>query len=132
MIKLREPLRTLVGRYEAGLSRDGTHSRTTVTWMCNAIEGFFEDHPRVKHPSQVLITDVEDWKLMKLERYAWNTVRTQLCAIKAFYSWLRNHEELQIDDPVVVPPPRPRQPASVAPQMSQAVPSDAYHEPNTI
>ena len=105
---LNEPIKSLVGKYEAGLHRDGTHSRNTLAWMCDAIEGFFYDHPKVKRPEQILITDVEDWRLAKLQDYSWNVVRRDLGALRAFYNWLRRDGDYpNLDNPVFVPPPRP-------------------------
>lgn len=105
---LNEPIRTLVGRYEAGLARDRSHSRATLIWMCEAIEGFFYDHPKIKRPEQILITDVEDWRLAKGTAYKPNVVRKDLCALKAFYNWLRREDPAytNLDNPVWVPPPQ--------------------------
>lgn len=99
----------LIGRYEAGLVRERTHSHRTLKWICEAIEGFFEDHPKMKRPEQVLITDVEDWRAMRLARGdAWNVIRRDLGALKAFYNWLRREEPEYsgLDNPVYVPRPR--------------------------
>jgi site-specific recombinase XerD len=79
--------------------------------MCKALEGFFADHPRVKRPEQIQITDSEDWRISKLDSgVAWNVVRKDLCAVKAFYSWLRReHEDYSsLDNPIYVPPPAPK------------------------
>lgn len=110
---LNEPIRTLVGRYEAGLARDRSHSSSTLRWMCEALEGFFYDHPKVKRPEQVLITDVEDWRLAKLQDNSWNSVRKDLCALKAFYRWLAREEPAYsgLDDPVYVPLPQSHKPS---------------------
>lgn len=108
---LNEPIRTLVGRYEAGLARDRSHSRATLRWICEAIEGFFYDHPKVKKPEQILITDVEDWRLAKMERNAPNCVRRDLCAVKAFYSWLLRETEYRGDNPVWIPPVQSKPPS---------------------
>lgn len=107
--RLSEPLRSFVGRYEATLASEPTHSASTLRWMCEAIEGFFYDHPKVKKPEQILITDVEDWRLAKLQNNSWNSVRKDLCALKAFYNWLRSEPEYSsLDNPVYVPLPQTR------------------------
>jgi site-specific recombinase XerD len=106
---LREPLRSLVGQYEATLVTDRTHSHKTIRDFCDAIEGFFYDHPETKRPEQILIVDVEDWRLAMEERMAPNTVRKYLCCVKAFYSWLRKTGR-NIEDPVVIPKPRAANP----------------------
>jgi hypothetical protein len=110
---LNEPIRTLIGRYEAGLARDRNHSSSTLLWVCDAIEGFFYDHPRVKRPEQILITDVEDWRLAKLETYGANMVRKDLGALKAFYRWLAHElpEYSGLDNPVWYPLPETAKPA---------------------
>jgi hypothetical protein len=75
--------------------------------MCEAVEAFFYDHPKVKKPEQVSICDVEDWRLAKLEENAWNCVRRDLGALKAFYNWLIREEPeyCGLDNPVWVPQP---------------------------
>ena len=103
------PVDVLIGRWEAGLVRDGTHSHATLKWMCDAVEGFFADHQRVKYPEQIQITDSEDWRIGKLDDgVAWNVVRADLCAVKAFFNYLRReHEEYSgLDNPIYVPPPK--------------------------
>jgi hypothetical protein len=111
---LKEPLRSLVGKYEAGLVSDRSHSHQLIRDFCDAIEGFFYDHPETKRPEQILICDVEDWRLAMEERFAPNTVRKQLCAIKAFYSWLRKEsgylprDQQEVLDPIVIPKPTVR------------------------
>lgn len=104
---LREPVRSLVGKYEATLVREGS-SKATVLWMSEAIEGFFYDHPRVSRPEQVLITDVEDWKEARLALgHKPNCVRRDLCGLSGFYSFLPKIG-YEVDQPVVIPPYRPR------------------------
>lgn len=115
---LPEPIRTLIAKYEANLlsNRSGSkYARTTFTAMCDFVEGFFYDHPETKRPEQILLGDVEDWRLAMEERFAPNTVRRALCALKAFYSWLRRDSEYvarqdgvvrEVLDPVVIPKPQ--------------------------
>jgi len=104
---LNEPIRSLVGEYEAGLVRDGTYRHSTILWYCDAIEAFFYDHPKVKRPEQILITDVEDWRLAKQREYSYVTVRTDLCALRAFFNWLIREKGVEMDCPVFVPPAHP-------------------------
>ena len=114
---LREPLRTLIGRYESGMLRGRRFKHSWFKDWCETIEGFFYDHPKAKKPEQILIVDVEDWRLAMEERFSPNTVRSALCALKAFYSWLREESgylavkdgiSREVEDPVVIPKPRPR------------------------
>lgn len=84
--------------------------------MADAVEDFFYDHPKTKRPEQILGVDVEDWRQAMSERYAPNTVRKYLCALKAFYSWVRKDSDYapkegwEVLDPVVIPKPSPRLP----------------------
>lgn len=115
---LNEPLRTLIGRYEAGLAREHRISSKTLRWMCEAIEGFFYDHPKVKRPEQILITDVEDWRLAKRADNAPNCIRRDLGALHAFYSWLQREEPeySTLDNPAWIPPVEaPQPPLAAAP-----------------
>jgi site-specific recombinase XerD len=126
---LNEPIRTLVGQYEAGLHRDRNHSRSTLLWMCEDIEGFFYDHPRAKRPEQILITDVEDWRIAKQNDAAPNCVRRALCALKAFYAWMARElpEYSMLDNPVWIPPvaaKNPRPDRGVTAQHPDFVPTE--------
>lgn len=123
---LNEPLRSLIGRYEAGLVREGTHSKATILWMSEDIEGFFYDHPRVKRPEQIQITDVEDWRLAKNETAAPNSVRRALCALKAFYNWLKDEPEYGLlDNPVWVPKPTAKLPRNSPSSVTVSPPQPA-------
>ena len=102
---LREPLRTLIGKWEAHLISNHRGDHHTTRSMCENVEGFFYDHSKIKRPEQILITDVEDWRLAKLEDYSWNTVRSALCHLKTFYNWLIRETDYKGDCPVWVPLP---------------------------
>lgn len=107
---LREPLRSLIGKYEANLIKEHKSTSKTLRWMCDAIEGFFYDHPSTKTPEAILITDVEDWRLARLDAgHAWNSVRRDMCALRSFYSWLIESGR-EVVCPVVIPPPQKRIP----------------------
>jgi hypothetical protein len=104
---LREPVRSLVGQWEATMAANPAHLKSSLRNSCEAVEAFFYDHPRVSRPEQVLITDVEDWRLARLANgNAPNTVRTALGALKTFYRWLMYAKDLRLEDPVVVPLPQ--------------------------
>jgi site-specific recombinase XerD len=107
--QLNEPIRSLVGRYEAGLVRERTHSEATLRSIEENIEAFFYDHPKVRRPEQVLITDVEDWRLARLDSGdAPNSVRHALCSLKTFYNWLIRETDFRGDNPVWIPPVQSR------------------------
>jgi hypothetical protein len=102
---LQEPIRSLVGKWESALVSNGPHSHGTLRWMCDAVEGFWYDHPKTKRPEQILITDVEDWREARLAAgHCWNVVRRDLCALKAFYSYLVKVLDYRLDNPVNIPP----------------------------
>jgi hypothetical protein len=98
---LREPIRGLVGKWEAAYA--SRPEKSTLTWMnfCNFVESFFYDHPKVSRPEQVLMCDVEDWREARIAAGdAHNSVRSALAALKAFFGWAIREELVQMDNPV--------------------------------
>lgn len=110
MERLREPIRTLVGKFEAQLLREGQHGQY-YRELDDSLYAYFFAFPRKSSPEQFSLADTEDWRIWEADKgRAYSVIRKRLCHIKSFFSWLieevPGYEELA--NPVVVPawPPR--------------------------
>jgi hypothetical protein len=98
--KLREPIRTLVGRFEP-------LARKTSQNYSRSLQKFFSMFPRKSSPEQFSLADILDYREWRREEGApYSTVRSELCTVHGFFSWLQEavpgYEELP--QPVVIPP----------------------------
>ena len=84
----REPLRTLIGQYEAELYSRKLHKNTRRNFSDNLWK-FFSHFPRKSSPEQFHLADCEDYReLRREEGAAYSTIRYELCSVHAFFSWL--------------------------------------------
>ena len=88
MESYRRPLGDYVGRFEAAFLREKHHRRTPAVFS-RSLWKFFSKFPRKSSPAQFAMPDTEDYKVWRLdEGAALNTVRNELRAVRAFFSWL--------------------------------------------
>src|SRR5277367_4506202 len=88
MDKLREPLRTLVGKYESQLLRRRLHRRTSAD-VASSLWRFFRSFPKKSAPEQFAGADVADYRVWRAEQGgAYSTIRKELCHVHMFFSWL--------------------------------------------
>lgn len=102
----REPLRTLIGRYESQFLRE-RHAAKTSCYYAQSLWNFFSHFPRKSSPEQFALADAEDYRVWRAEEGApYSVIRKELCVVKAFFSWLINetsgYEELA--NPILIPP----------------------------
>jgi site-specific recombinase XerD len=112
MERYREPLRTLIGRYESQLLNRRLH-KTTSRLFSQRLWHFFSHFPRKSRPDQFDLSDCEDYRQWRQEEgLAYSTIRSELCVVKAFFNWVAIEEEGEfrgLRNPVEVPPwPQPR------------------------
>lgn len=101
MKPLREPIRSLVGRYEAEKLSE-RHGRRYTRRIGEVLQDFFERFPRKSEPRQFHICDVEDYKeWRRAEGYSYTTVRTEVGVVQGFFNWLIRVEGFDLTNPVV-------------------------------
>ena len=110
----REPLASLVGRWEAHMLAE-RHYWTTPGMYSRSLERFFSKFPKKSAPEQIHLADTEDWRVWRAEEgAAYSTIRKELGAVRAFYSWLINEvggKYADMPNPVIIPVwPEPRGP----------------------
>ena len=75
MEKLREPLRTLIGKYEAQLGCGFETGRSFGQSLWN----FFRHFPKKSRPDQFSLADVQDYRVWRAtEGIAYSTIRKEL------------------------------------------------------
>lgn len=97
--KWRQPLGELVGKWEGDLLRH--HSRAWAAHCGQVIVRFFRHYPRKSHPAQVKVTDVEDYKQLRLAKVSRHTLRSELTALNSFWKFLYFDLGLDIPSPVI-------------------------------
>jgi site-specific recombinase XerD len=99
-----------LGRYVAEFEQ--THvrrrlSRKMPQTFSKSLWEFFSRFPTRKDPRHFYVTDVEDYKQVRLDAgYAWNTVRKELCLVRTFFNWLAREAGLELTNPVIQMEPR--------------------------
>lgn len=97
---MREPLRSLVGRYEAHLV---VRRHKTIAAYDKALQRFFGFFPRKSRPDQFHITDVEDYRFARLaDGAAASSVKMEIGVVSMFFNWLRRAEGLELDNPAAI------------------------------
>ena len=102
----REPLRTLIGQFEAAFLREKHNPKVPKMWS-NSLWAFFSKFPRKSSPAQFSMADVEDWKVWRSEEgMAYNTIRRELSAIRTFFAFIIREvpEFADFPNPVRIPP----------------------------
>jgi site-specific recombinase XerD len=98
----REPLRWLIGRFEAQLARDKVKSFRDIDL---SLWNFFSHFPRKSRPEQFALADAEDYRVWRSdEGRSYATIRKELGHVRMFFRWLQGLPEFEdLAIPVVVP-----------------------------
>jgi site-specific recombinase XerD len=95
-------LAPIIGRWEANCIRNMTSKAAQV--YSHRLQFMWRRWPRKSKPSQVHVTDVNDYLADRLaEGAAFATVRTDLGVLSSFFNYLINELGMELDNPVVIP-----------------------------
>lgn len=101
-------LARLVGRWEAERLRTLCPSANRLRESL-AMERIWASFPKKTHPRQLRVTDVEDYKQDQLKAgRSLVAIRREIATLHTFYNWLRRDLGMEVDNPVILPPPSSR------------------------
>jgi hypothetical protein len=121
----REPLRTLIGKYDAALCRR-KHNKCSAQRGSKALWTYFSYFPRKSSPEQFSLCDTEDFiAARQAEGATFWVLRNELKHVRAFFSFLVNDLQMDLPIPVVVP----RRTSASDAGATQSVPPKSAAEP---
>lgn len=96
-----EPLNSYIARFEQQLGQRRLYA-TTPRKFSWTIWNFFSRLPSRHSPGRIWVTDVEDYKAVRLaEGIAQNTLYREIGFLKTFFNWCINEAGLEMANPVI-------------------------------
>jgi len=99
-----QPLGKYIAEFDQSLLQKRM-ARVQPSRYARALWDFFSRFPQRKDPTRFYVTDVEDYKALKIsEGLAANTVRGRLCILRTFFNWMIREAGVDMPNPVIIPP----------------------------
>lgn len=97
-----EPLRTCIAAFERHWLATTTNKKTPRDYSVS-LWRFFSRLPSRKSPDNIYITDVEDYKVVRLaEGMAWNTVGKEVGHLRSFFRFCVEELGVQMSNPALL------------------------------
>ena len=88
----------------------------TASRYADVVYDFLKSYPEKTRPEQFLITDVEDWAILRGRKLAPATILRERRILRGFFQWLRQAKGLSLPNPVTVP--KELRPAKAKPRLT--------------
>lgn len=94
-----EPIMTYVAAYDRSMVSRRTNRKTPVQ-VAKALWEFFSRFPSRKNLDKIYITDVEDYRKIRLLQVSESVVKLELDYLRAFYNFVNREFALDFANPV--------------------------------
>jgi len=98
--KYDAPIWKLEVEYERFLRYN--YTRRAYLFATNALFDLLTAYPDKTMPGDFLTPDIEDWGRERAKRYAFATVRREICHIHAFFCWMWMAKGIEVPNPAII------------------------------